>query len=321
MVGAMRFELTTSCTRNKRATRLRYAPTQSAETLPRTPDNCNDVFSRPPFDIVNKAADATNAAIARPPHFALCTSTCAWFSSSMVGTIINAAAILVGGVAGLMTKKTIPVAHQNVLKILLGVFTVYAGLSATWGALGGALPRVLKQLVIILASLMLGNLTGRLLRIQKSLNRLGQHARQAISGARPAGGSGFNDGFVTGSILFCAAPLAILGSLEDGFAGDIRPLAIKAVMDALTAMALVRTIGWGVTAAAIPVLAGQGTITLLARLAQPWLARHSLVDPLNAIAGLLVFCVALVILELKKIELVNYLPGLIYAPLLTWLWR
>src|SRR5438477_13132488 len=27
MVGAVRFELTTSCTRNKRATRLRYAPT------------------------------------------------------------------------------------------------------------------------------------------------------------------------------------------------------------------------------------------------------------------------------------------------------
>jgi hypothetical protein len=28
MVGAVRFELTTSCTRNKRATRLRYAPTE-----------------------------------------------------------------------------------------------------------------------------------------------------------------------------------------------------------------------------------------------------------------------------------------------------
>ena len=31
MVGAVRFELTTSCTRNKRATRLRYAPTQSTK--------------------------------------------------------------------------------------------------------------------------------------------------------------------------------------------------------------------------------------------------------------------------------------------------
>ena len=31
MVGAVRFELTTSCTRNKRATRLRYAPTLGAK--------------------------------------------------------------------------------------------------------------------------------------------------------------------------------------------------------------------------------------------------------------------------------------------------
>ncbi len=34
MVGAVRFELTTSCTRNKRATRLRYAPTSELNRLP-----------------------------------------------------------------------------------------------------------------------------------------------------------------------------------------------------------------------------------------------------------------------------------------------
>ena len=34
MVGAVRFELTTSCTRNKRATRLRYAPTPRQEKVP-----------------------------------------------------------------------------------------------------------------------------------------------------------------------------------------------------------------------------------------------------------------------------------------------
>jgi uncharacterized membrane protein YqgA involved in biofilm formation len=35
----------------------------------------------------------------------------------------------------------------------------------------------------------------------------------------------------------------------------------------------------------------------------------------------LVFSVALVILELKKIELADYLPSLIFAPLLAWLTR
>jgi uncharacterized membrane protein YqgA involved in biofilm formation len=69
------------------------------------------------------------------------------------------------------------------------------------------------------------------------------------------------------------------------------------------------------------VIACQGTITLLARLLQPYLAQHALLDSINATGGMLVFCIALIILELKKIELADYLPSLAFAPLLTWLWR
>jgi hypothetical protein len=74
--------------------------------------------------------------------------------------------------------------------------------------------------------------------------------------------------------------------------------------------------------AALPVLALEGTITLLvARLLEPMLSVHNLVNSVNAVGGLLVFCVALVVLGLKRIELADYLPGLIVAPLLTWCWR
>jgi len=239
----------------------------------------------------------------------------------MVGTIINTAAILIGGVAGLTAKKQIPVAHQTALKILLGVFTVYVGLSATWQGLNGGFLHVLKQLTIVLLALMLGNLTGKLVRTQKSLNRLGQYAKQKISEARPDSGRRFHDGFVTCSILFCVAPLSILGPLEDGLTGNFKPLAVKAVMDGLATMAFVTLFGLGATLSVVPVIACQGTITLLAKLAQPCLAKYSLLDPIHATAGLLVFCVALIIFELKKIELADYLPSLVFAPLLTWLWR
>jgi uncharacterized protein len=74
--------------------------------------------------------------------------------------------------------------------------------------------------------------------------------------------------------------------------------------------------------AALPVLAFQGTITLAcARLLRPALETHSLVDAINAPGGLLVFCVALVILELKRIELADYLPSLVIAPLLAWVFH
>ncbi len=78
--------------------------------------------------------------------------------------------------------------------------------------------------------------------------------------------------------------------------------------------------GWGVVLAALPVLAFQGTITLAcAQWLRPWLEAHSLVDSANAVGGLLVFCVALIILELKRLELADYLPSLAFAPLLTWI--
>ncbi|PYM16531.1 MAG: hypothetical protein DME18_01165, partial [Verrucomicrobia bacterium] len=203
----------------------------------------------------------------------------------MVGTIINAAAILFGGVAGLTAKKQLTLAHQTALNILLGAFTVYVGLSAAWQGLHGGFLQILKQLGIVLLSLMLGNLTGKLLRIQKSLNRLGQYAKQKISEATPGNRRRFSEGFITGSILFCLTPIAVLGALQDGLGDNFKPLAAKAVMDGLATMAFVSAFGWGVTVAVIPVVAWQGTISLLAGLARPWLEKYSLSDPINATAG------------------------------------
>ena len=240
--------------------------------------------------------------------------------SHMVGTLIDAAAILIGCAAGLSATKPIPPAHQSALKVLLGAFTVYVGLSATWQGLHGGFLMVLKQLGIILLSLILGNLTGKFFRIQKSLNRLGQYAKQVISGKNPESKSRLSDGFVTCSLLFCMTPVAVLGSLQDGLDGNFKTLTVKAVMDGLAAMAFVTSLGWSAALSVVPVVAWQGAMTLAARSAQPWLDHHSLIDPINATAGLLVFCVALIILELKKIELADYLPSLAIAPLLNWLW-
>jgi len=110
--------------------------------------------------------------------------------------------------------------------------------------------------------------------------------------------------------------------VQDGLSGYYYPLAVKAVMDGLATLGFALLFRWGVLFAALPVLAFQGTLTLLcAQFLKPFLEAHSLVDSANAVGGLLVFSVALVILELKKIELADYLPSLIFAPLLAWLTR
>jgi uncharacterized membrane protein YqgA involved in biofilm formation len=238
----------------------------------------------------------------------------------MIGTLLNAAAIVFGGVVGLTVSRQLSTANQAALKILLGAFTVYVGLSMSWRGLNGSFGQVLKQLAIVLLALMLGNLTGKLLRIQRRLNRLGQYARNKLA-ERPDRARSFNDGFITCSLLYCVGPIAVLGAFFEGLTGDYKTLVVKSVMDGLATMAFVTTFGWSAILSAIPVVAYQGTISLIAKLLFPFLEKHALIGAFNATGGLLVFCIALIILELKKIELADYLPSLAYAPVLAWLWR
>ena len=237
----------------------------------------------------------------------------------MIGTFLNVAGILAGSIAGLARKTPLSAANQNFFKIALGVLTVICGLRLTWMGLNGTVPQVLKELGIILLSLALGRMAGRLLQLQKLSNQLGQFARERMTSAQASERNRFNDGFNVCAALFCAAPLGIFGSITDGLSVYFWPLAIKAAIDGLAAMSFVSVFGWSVMISALPVLAFQGTITLLcARFAQPFLATHGLIDMVNATAGLLIFAVALLIFELKKISVISYLPSLVFAPLLWW---
>jgi hypothetical protein len=241
----------------------------------------------------------------------------------VIGTILNVAAIVAGGLAGLMVKKQPSAATQSYLKIALGVLAVYFGLRLTWLSVGGSFMHILKELGIVLLSLMLGNLLGKLLRLQKASNRIGQLARYRMARATPGNPQRFTDGFVVCALLFCAAPLGILGAIHTGLLPDYwYPLAIKAVMDGLAAMTFASIFGWGIILSAVPVLLFQGTITLLcARSLAPFLQVRGLTDSVNATGGLLIFCVALLIFEIRKVPVTDYLPSLIFAPLLTWLFR
>ncbi len=238
----------------------------------------------------------------------------------MTGTVLNALGIVLGGFAGLFWVRYMSARQQQAFKTLLGLIAVFVGVQLAWTNLGGGLANVGRQLLIAVLALTFGRLTGRLLRIQKGLNRLGQYAKNKIAEATTKKQRDFNNAFVTCTVLFCFAPLAIIGPVLDGLSARWQPLGVKAAMDGLGSLAFVGMLGRGVLLSALPVLAWQGTIALVALALKPFLTQHNLVASINITGGLLVFCVALIILELKRIELGDYLPSLIFAPLLTFFW-
>ncbi len=238
----------------------------------------------------------------------------------MLGTLLNAGAIAAGGVVGLTVARDLSERVQVRLKLALGVLVLLLGFKMTWDGVHGSLGQVALQLFIAFLALILGNIIGKGLRLQKNVSRLGEWAKARFQNA-PAASNRFGDGLVTGTILFCVGPMAILGALEDGLQGTIRTLAIKSVMDGLTTVVFVRSFGWGVMLAALPVLAYQGTITLAARSIGAYVQNPMLIESMNATGGLLLLCVAVVVLDLAKAPLADYLPSLAVAPALTWLLR
>jgi uncharacterized membrane protein YqgA involved in biofilm formation len=130
------------------------------------------------------------------------------------------------------------------------------------------------------------------------------------------------DGFLACTVLFCAAPLGLLGVVTDGLVGDFYLLAVKAVMDGLAMTGFMKIFGWPAALSAFPVYAVFGALTLACQAgAKPCLDAHGLPDSVNVAAGLVACAVALVILEVRKVELANFLPAVVVAPGLMWLLR
>lgn len=246
----------------------------------------------------------------------------------MIGTILNASAIILGGLCGLIYRKPLPLSVQMFFKVTLGMGAMFFGLRLTWLSLDGSFGQMVKQIGIAFLALMLGSLLGRLLRAQAGLNQLGQLAKKLIEATRSDPRHRFSHGMNACTILFCAAPLGVLGAIQDalpivaGEPGYFYPLAVKALMDGLATMGFVMMFGSSAMVSAVPVFVFFGTITMATSIyLQPWLRAHELLNSVNAVGGLIVCVVGVVIFEIRRAPLADYFPALILAPLFTWWWK
>jgi uncharacterized membrane protein YqgA involved in biofilm formation len=239
-----------------------------------------------------------------------------------IGAFLNAIGILLGGLFGLARRKPISARTQLFFRNALGAFTIFFGLRLVWLSVNGTFWSCIRQIFIALLALILGNLIGKLLALQKISNHFGRFAGNLIVSPQSNSPRKMADGFNACAILLCAAPLGLLGAVTDGLSGYFYLLAVKAVMDGLAMTSFVKIFRWPAALSAIPVFVFLGAITFTIQFyAKPFLDSYNLIYPVNAAAGFIACAVALVIFEVRKVELANYLPALALAPLLTWLFN
>ncbi len=237
------------------------------------------------------------------------------------GAFLNALGILLGALGGLVARVPLSARAQGFFKAALGAFTVFYGLRLVYENVQGTFTGCARQIFVAALAVVLGCWTGKILQLQKISNRVGHHAALLLAAAQKNPPGKAAAGFTAASILFCAAPLGFLGAVADGLENYFYLLLVKAVMDGLAMMSFVKLFRWPAALAAVPVFLFLNGLTLLVQLgAQPWLDAHFLIHPVNVAAGIVTCIVALVILEVRRVELANYLPALAIAPLLAhWL--
>ena len=235
------------------------------------------------------------------------------------GAFLNAIGILFGAIFGMARTGVISPQVQLSFRNFLGAATVFSGFALIWLDVNGSFLSCLKQISIALLAIILGNLLGKLLRVQKISNRLGRYASNLIAAAQKNDSRSDADGFNACTILFCAAPLGIVGAVTDGLSGYFWLLAVKAVMDALAMTAFVKIFRWPSAMSAFAVLLFFGAITFVCQFyAAPFLNEHHLISSVNLAAGFIALAISIVIFGTRKVELANYLPALIVAPMLTY---
>ena len=220
-----------------------------------------------------------------------------------IGTVINVVAVLVGGGIGTLAGARLPKGIRTTAMQAIGIVTLLVGVSNFLAY---------KNPLVPLVSVVAGLLVGELLGIERSLKRFGYYLQKRLSrGENPV-----SRAFVTTSLLFCAGPLTVIGSLQDGLKGDYSLLALKSGLDFIAALTFASVLGWGVLLSAGTVLVVQGSITLGAGLLAP-VVTQTMISATTSTGGILIFGLGLVLLDLKEIRVANMLPALLFAPLLV----
>lgn len=228
---------------------------------------------------------------------------------SLLGTLVNVAAILVGGSIGLIIKKGLNEQLEHAIRQVLGLSTAViaaCGLLTRMITVDPATGRLASAgELLLLVSLAIGTLVGTLLDLEGALERGGARVEK-----RFGGNGGFAPGLISATLLFCVGAMAIMGSFNDGLMGDHKILLVKSTLDFIASIVLAATLGAGVLGAAVTTFLYQGLLTVCAG-ALSGVLQGALLDEICMVGYAIVLCIGINFFGAVKIKTANLLPALL----------
>lgn len=223
----------------------------------------------------------------------------------MLAVFINAGAIIIGSLIGLLLKKGISEKFQKTIYSAAGLISLVIGIQMAIKT---------SHFLAFAIALIIGGLIGTLLNIEGAVLNFGELLKRRF--ARNSDGSTFAEGFLNGSVLFCSGAMAIVGSFKAGTAGDYSIILTKSVLDGFISIIFAGAMGPGVIFSALSVILYQGALTLISVWAKPYVT-DLMLQELTGIGGALVIMIGLGLLDIKKFRTGDFLPALVITVLLV----
>ncbi|MGN1163939.1 MAG: DUF554 domain-containing protein [Candidatus Ornithospirochaeta sp.] len=217
----------------------------------------------------------------------------------MFVTLVNAIAVVIGTIVGLLVKKKLPSSFRTIVMTSSGLVTIVLGLSMA-GSAGSTLG--------VLFALIVGGFIGFGLRIEERIESFGNRFQ------KDGEEGSFGLAFLNSSVLFCSGAMSVVGSINAGTTGDGSLILIKSVMDGFMAIVFASTYGKGVMLSALTVLVYQGFFVLAGSAISPILGESGIQDIASA-GGYLLLMIGLSLLDIRKTKTANFLPALVLAPI------
>ena len=230
------------------------------------------------------------------------------------GTLLNLVTVLVGSALGLLLRGRLPDRVVATTMQAIGLTTLFIGIDNAFDLNEVSRP---PGIILALMALALGGILGEWWRLEEGLEHLGERLKRRFKGQ-----GRFTEGFVAASLLFCVGPLTLIGSIQNGLAGDNSFLVLKSTLDGFAALALSATFGFGVIFSAVVIALYQGTLSLSAGLFAnliPDPANDPRVLLINGVGGLMIVGLGINLLELKRIRVASLLPSLVLVIVLYYL--
>lgn len=230
-----------------------------------------------------------------------------------IGTVVNTGAVILGGILGLLLKKGINERLQEMVTKALGLCVIFIGaIGVLTGLLyidnGAIKSHGIYEIMILIASIVIGSVIGELINIEKHLENLGAFIKRKVKAKE---NDRFIEGFVDSFLITCVGAMTVIGAFNDALLHDPSTLFIKSILDGIILIVLTSAMGIGCIFSAIPLFIYQGLLTVLAGFINPLVSGTPQLTQFSYVGSILVFAIGINLTFGKKIRVGNMIPALL----------